>query len=93
MGCGIPGSYNALYLDGTRQGAPTQILSADGWRQITRHYRVNPRAYVGYDNILHQIFATPGTVFWLAAFTATPGLIPMAPERYYGVIPSLEAWR
>ncbi|MBV5261403.1 DUF2793 domain-containing protein [Synechococcus moorigangaii CMS01] len=93
LGCGIPGGHNTLYLDGVRHGAPAQILPADGWRQVTRHYRVSPSRYLGYDNLVHQIFVTPGTVFWLAAFTVTPGLLPITPERYYGVIPSLEAWR
>ncbi|MFC4726424.1 DUF2793 domain-containing protein [Glycocaulis abyssi] len=93
VGCAIPSSPNALYLDGVRFTAPQRILPEDGWKQVTRRMNWSPASFLGYDNIAHQIFTTPGTVFWLAAFTATPGLLPMAPERYYGVIPSLEAWR
>lgn len=93
VGCNVSGSANWLYLDGERKTASQVILPADGWRQVTRRITFNPRQFDGHDNIIHGLFATPGTVFWLAAFTVTPGHLPMVPERYYGVIPSLEAWR
>ncbi|WP_429911163.1 DUF2793 domain-containing protein [Glycocaulis sp.] len=93
VGCAIPSAPNALYIDGVRHTDPQRILPEDGWKQVTRQMNWNPASFVGYDNICHQIFATPGTVFWLAALTVTPGHLPIAPERYYGVIPSLQAWR
>jgi len=91
---GLPtATANALYLDGTLQTTSQQVVPADGWRQVTRLYRPNPRQYQGYDNIAHQLFATPSAVFIFAAMTITPGHLPMAPGRYYAVLPSLEAWR
>ncbi|MGB3831162.1 MAG: DUF2793 domain-containing protein [Mesorhizobium sp.] len=93
---GLPaGSTNiaALYIDGVRKATAQRILPADGWRQVTRLASRNGRQFEGYDNILHNIFATPGAEFLFAASTLTPGVIPMAPGVYYGVVPSLEAWR
>ncbi len=93
LGCAIPSDPNWLYLDGERYTQAQQILPADGWRQVTRRIAFEPRQFVGYNNLVHQLFATPGTVFYLAALTVTPGLLPMGEGRYYGVVPSLEAWR
>jgi len=93
LGCAIPSDPNWLYLDGQRYTEAQQILPADGWRQVTRRIAFDPRRFLGYNNLVHQIFATPGTVFYLAALTVTPGLLPIGAGRYYGVVPSLEAWR
>ncbi|MET3662510.1 hypothetical protein [Aquamicrobium ahrensii] len=93
LGCGIPATPNWLYLDGQHYTGAQQILPADGWRQVTRRVAYDPRQFNGYDNLIHQLFATPGAVFYLAALTVTPGLLPMGEGRYYGVVPSLEAWR
>ncbi|WP_439633858.1 DUF2793 domain-containing protein [Glycocaulis sp.] len=93
LACTIPGSFNALFIDGVRHGSAQILTPDDGWRQVTRRLLFNPRQYVGYDNIAIQLFTTPGTVFWIAVLTVTPGHLAIAPERYYGVIPGLEAWR
>ncbi len=93
---GLPpgsGSQSALHVDGVRHTVAQQILPADGWRQVTRLFTRSGPLFEGYDNILHGIFATPGTEFLLAAPVLTPGIIPMSPGMYYGVVPSLEAWR
>ncbi|MDH4980681.1 DUF2793 domain-containing protein [Hyphomicrobium sp. D-2] len=86
-------SVGDMYIDGVRRTASQQITPADGWRQLTRLYNRDPRQFEGYDNIMHNIFATPETRFYLAAPLLVPGAIPIGPEFYYGVVPSLEAWR
>jgi hypothetical protein len=93
---GLPpgsGGQSSLYVDGVRYTTAQQIAPADGWRQVTRLFNRDSRQFEGYDNIMHNIFATPGTEFLLAAPVLTPGAMPMSPSRYYGVVPSLEAWR
>jgi len=60
---------------------------------VTRLVNRNPRQFVGYNNILKRLYATPGTVFYLAAPFVTPGHVPISPGLYYGVVPSLEVWR
>lgn len=84
---------NKLFIDGNPIRADQAVLPADGWRQITRLYDVNPRQSAGYDNILNNIYATPGARIYLAMPALCPGHIPIAPGYFYGVIPSLEAWR
>lgn len=93
LGCGISSDPNWLYLDGERYTEAQQILPADGWRQVTRRVAYDPRQFVGYNNLVPQFFTTPGTVFYVAAFTVAPGIIPISSGKYYGVVPSLEAWR
>lgn len=82
-----------IFVDGLEIAQSEQVLPADGWRQVTIRHRWPQDRFVGYDNTAHRLFATPGTVFLLAALTVTPGHLPMEPGRYYGIIPSLEAWR
>lgn len=82
-----------LHIDGRRQHTDLALLPADGWRQITRLFDTNPRRSIGYNNILTDIYATPGTRFYLAAPALVAGHIPIAPDYFYGTIPSLEAWR
>lgn len=86
-------SDGTLFLDGSRRNTPQQILPADGWQQVTRLINRDPSGFVGYNNIFHAIFATPGTEFLFAMPLLVPGAIPMAANLYYGVVPSLEAWR
>ncbi|AZU04373.1 hypothetical protein X907_1846 [Glycocaulis alkaliphilus] len=93
LACTDVSSANRLFLDGVPQATTQRLTPDDGWRQVTRQLVSNPRQHPGYDNIAMRVFATPGTVVWIAALTVTPGLLPMAPERYYGIIPGLEAWR
>lgn len=84
---------NKLFIDGNPIRADQPVLPADGWRQVTRLYDINPRRTAGYDNILHNLYATPGAQIYLAMPALCPGHIPIAPGYFYGVIPSLEAWR
>jgi len=91
---GVPlASQNRLFIDGRRQRADLALAPADGWRQITRLYDVNPRRTGGYDNILHNLYTTPGARILLAAPALVAGHIPTAPGYFHGVVPSAEAWR
>lgn len=84
---------SALYLDGAARNTHQAILPEDGWKQVTRLINRNPRQFTGYNNILKRLYATPGSVFYLAAPFFTPGHVAVAPNLFYGVVPSLEVWR
>ncbi len=86
-------SESTLHLDGTPFTSHQLLVPADGWRQVTRLVNRNPRQFVGYNNTLKRLYASPGTVFYLAAPFFTPGHVPISPGLYYGVVPSLEVWR
>ena len=89
--------YNAdestLHLDGTPHTSHQALGPGDGWKQVTRLANRNPRQFVGYNNILKRLYATPGTIFYIAAPFFTPGHVPISPGLLYGVVPSLEVWR
>jgi hypothetical protein len=81
-----------MFVDGVAS-AQQRFVPADGWKQITRRLARNPRQFLGYENHLFRVYATPGSVYLLAAPVIVPGHLPMAPNEYYGIVPSLEAWR
>ncbi len=82
-----------LFIDGVQAAGDIVLTEASGWAQVTRRLVVNPRRFVGYDNNLARIYAQPGSELLLAAPVISPGHVPMAPGRLFGIIPSLEAWR
>lgn len=84
---------STLHMDGTPYTSHQVLGPGDGWKQVTRLVNRNPRQFAGYNNILKRLYATPGTVFYLAAPFFTPGHIPISPGLFYGVVPSLEVWR
>lgn len=84
---------STLRLDGMPCTSHQVLAPEDGWKQVTRLVNRNPRQFFGYNNVLKRLYATPGTVLYLAAPFFAPGHIPVAPGLYYGVIPSLEVWR
>jgi hypothetical protein len=63
---------NRLFVDGVLTTSSLRAVPEDGWKQVTRLIRNNPRQYTGYASIEHQLFATPESVFYLAAMTITP---------------------
>lgn len=83
----------ALFVDGVPYTSHQVRTAADGWQQVTRLTNRNPRQFVGYNNVLKRLYATPGTVFYIAAPFFTPGHVPISPNLFYGVVPSLEVWR
>jgi len=84
---------SSVYLDGVAQSTSQQIVPADGWRQISRHYDRATNAFTGYDNTLHRIYSTPGTEYYLAIPFLATGTIPMGSGVYYGAVPSYNAWQ
>lgn len=90
---GVLHAARRTFVDGEEISASRKLLPADGWRQITLHHSYQPDRFIGYDNTAHRLYAAPGSVFLLAAFTITPGHLPMRAGLYYGIVPSLEAWR
>ncbi len=88
-----PTGIHRLFLDGTEYATHQKIVPGDGWRQVSKLVIVPPDQFIGYDNVVHGIYATPESVFYVAALTVVPGHMPIAPGLYYGVVPSLEAWR
>ncbi len=85
--------HRQSYLDGIAFKSHQVIAPADGWKQVTRLLDVEPRKFSGYTNIIKRLYALPGTVFYIAIPTVTPGHLPVEPGLYYGVTPSLETWR
>lgn len=86
-------STERMYLDGRRQRIARVIEAADGWKQVTRLFDIPSDLSMGYNNIFPGIFATPGSVFYLAMPCLAAGLIKTAPEYYHGVVMSAQAWR
>ncbi len=80
------------YLDGTRQAASFALAPADGWKQVVHQLDHEPREFIGYDQDVFRIFATPGSQIALALPFHIPGWAPVSPNPY-GLIGSLEAWR
>jgi len=60
---------------------------------VTRRFRFAARAYGGYSQILIGLHAHPESVFLVDAPFISPGHAPTSPGLFYGIIPSLEAWR
>lgn len=87
------GAPNKLYMDGVEVFADQTIVPASGWKQVTRLRHVEAIYSAGYNNIFHNIFATPGSEFLMALPFITPGLLNVRPGDLYNAIPSLEAWR
>lgn len=79
------------YMDGTRQASSFTLAPADGWKQIVHRLEHEPRQFVGYDDNVFRIYATPGSVIALALPFHIPGWAPISTAPY-GLIGSLEAW-
>lgn len=69
------------------------ITPATGWQQITHHVDYPQNGFSGYQSNLFRLFATPGSVYYIAAPYITPGHVPHAPGQFYSIVPNAEAWR
>ncbi len=86
------GGALAVYLDGVLLSSPTEVLPADGWKQVVTVMDYDPLQYVGYFNNVLRLWAQPSSSLRLALPILFPGQIkPTATP--IGLVPGLRAWR
>lgn len=82
------------YIDGVMMTANTQIVPADGWKQVLRRYRQDPRASVGYEVSAFRFYATAGAAVRFACPIILPGQVyPLDPFVPYTPVPGVRMWR
>jgi len=89
----VIGDQNERYIDGvkTDDGA-YRLDNAMGWKQVTYLLDDDAPTSLGYDTNLFRLYATPNSVFYLAAPAMMAGHLDPNDSEYYGIIPGIRAW-
>lgn len=89
----VNSTTHRLFVDGVAQSGDRVISPQDGWVEVAIRISHSSSTYLGYDQLMTNLYTAPSSTCHLALMNLYPGHRPLSPGTRTGPLGSLNGWR